>query len=385
MALAHWRHLVGAPESHYPLFARTSFGRFQARMNTLVLHHSYAHGIAFDLSNNRNHGTPMSVTPGTGSLAPSFEFTDPDSRINVAPSPTLMDLRAIRAIVRFRIATGQGRARRYNLMEGFVSFALYVEANRALTGTIVDAAGAWSGVSSRPGLVKTPARWHTAEFVHDGISRCALYLDGAEVARADGVQGPVRSVGNLGVTIGHWPDPPGDYTFNGHIGETQLYAYDPADEAKQFADRCCIDWDVLREERDRLVSDGWTRERLMDVWDDLLALGIEAAAAARGSSAANADLFDRIGKEAQAALLRGDADGLRRAYARGIAGRSSFWSAAQIADAEKRADKLLAALPIDADRAAVLAKALCLEHALIGDVSDLVKREQPEPRRPRPR
>ncbi len=67
-------------------------------MNKLVLHHSYAHGIAFDLSNNRNHGTPMSVTPGTGSLAPSFEFTDPDSRINVAPSPTLMDLRAIRAI-----------------------------------------------------------------------------------------------------------------------------------------------------------------------------------------------------------------------------------------------------------------------------------------------
>ena len=354
-------------------------------MNKLVLHHTYAQGIAFDLSNNRNHGTPIKVTPGTGSLAPSFEFDDPDSRIDVAPSPSLTDLRQIRAVVHFRIGTGQGPARRLNLMEGFLSFALYVEADRALTGTIVDAAGQWRGASTRPGLLKTPGRWHVAELIHDGISRATLVLDGAPVAEADGVRGPVRSVGNLGIAIGHWPDPPSTYTFHGHIGETRLYAYDPAEEARQLAERCCLDWDALGEERDRLVKDGWTRDKLMAVLDELIAFGIEAAATARDGGAANAELIDRIVQEGVAALMRGDADGLRRAYARAVANRSTLWTQGQLVDLENRGKEVIEKLPIDAKRAEALAKAACLEHAVIGDVKDLVKREQSRDDRPRPR
>jgi hypothetical protein len=354
-------------------------------LNKLVLHHTYAQGVAFDLSNSRNHGTPIKVTPGTGSFSPSFEFDDPGSRIDVAPSPTLTDPRQIRAVVRFRMGFGPGQQRRLNLMEGYLSFALYVEADRALTGTIVDAAGQWRGASSRAGLLKTPGRWHVAELIHDGISRLTLVLDGAQVAQADGVRGPVRSVGNLGIAIGHWPDPPGTYTFHGHIGETQLYVYDPAEEARQLADRCCLDWNALAEERDRLVKEGWTREKMMGVLDELIALGIDAAATARDGGAANAELIDRILQEGVTALMRGDADALRRAYARGVANRSKLWTQGQLVDLEKRGKDVVEKLPIDADRAAELAKAACLEHAVIGDVKDLIEREQSHDDRPRPR
>ena len=353
-------------------------------MNTLVLHHTYAQGTAFDISNNRNHGTPIKVVPGTGALAPSFEFSDPDARIDVSPSPTLTDLRQIRAVVRFRIGFGQGQARRLNLMEGFTSFALYVEADRALTGTIVDAAGQWRGASTRPGLLKTPGRWHVAELLHDGVSRVTLVLDGAVVAVADGVRGPVRSVGPLGIAIGHWPDPPSTYTFHGHIGETRLYAYDPAEEARRLATRCCMDQEALAAETDRLVKDGWTRDGLMDLVDELVALGMDAVATARESGAANAEAIDRTVNEAMAALMRGDADGLRRAYARTQAQRSTLWTQGQLLDFESRGNAVLEKLPIDARRAAALAKAVCLEHAVIGDVADLVERERPPDDHPRP-
>jgi hypothetical protein len=305
-------------------------------MNKLVLHHTYAQGTAFDISNNRNHGTPIKVVAGTGAYAPSFEFTDPDGRIDVAPSPTLTDLRQIRAVVRFRIGFGPGQVRRLNLIEGFMSFALYVEADRALTGTIVDAAGQWRGASTRPGLVKTPGRWHEAELLHDGVSRVTLVLDGSVVAVADGVRGPVRSVGPLGIAIGHWPDPPGTYTFHGHIGETRLYAYDPAEEARRLAERCCVDREALAAEAARLADEGWTREALMDLVDELVALGNDAIATARDSGPANAEMIDRTVNEAVGALMRGDADGLRRAYARTQAQRSALWTQGELLDFANR-------------------------------------------------
>src|ERR1022692_4851468 len=116
-------------------------------MNRLVLHHLYA-SSAFDLSNNRNHGAPLDVAVAADVNMPSFELRSPDSQIRVEPSPSLTDLGAIRAIVTFDLDPDGGLSRRYNLIEGHLAFALFVNPDGSLQGTIVDAAGNWRGPSS---------------------------------------------------------------------------------------------------------------------------------------------------------------------------------------------------------------------------------------------
>jgi hypothetical protein len=105
-------------------------------MNKLVLHHTYADGLAFDASLNRNHGLPIAVTAGAGPFANSFHFTSGDSRISVEPSPSLENLFAIRAVVRCYL-TPTDTSHRFNLMEGHLSFALFVNPDGSLQATIL--------------------------------------------------------------------------------------------------------------------------------------------------------------------------------------------------------------------------------------------------------
>ncbi len=67
-------------------------------MNRLVVHQIYANGMAFDLSGFRNHGVPYAVSQAIAPFAPGFDYTQQDSRVIVAPSTSLEDLLAVRAI-----------------------------------------------------------------------------------------------------------------------------------------------------------------------------------------------------------------------------------------------------------------------------------------------
>ena len=121
-----------------------------------------------------------------------------------------------------------------------MSFSFFVEPSGALTGTIVDANNAWTGTTSPVSLVKQGA-WHEAWLTHDGISQLTLQCDGKRrVAVARNVDGPVRSVGNLGVAIGNWPDR-GQYPFAGYIDEVKLYRYDPSKDFQNLLNPCCFD------------------------------------------------------------------------------------------------------------------------------------------------
>jgi hypothetical protein len=202
-------------------------------MNQLVLHHHYTYGSTFDVSTFGNHGQSHLVTAGTSVFASSLHFQNPDSRVTVAPSQSLSNPFAIAAMVRFYVEGVP--ASRLNLIEGFFSFALFIEPSGALTGTIVDANGAWSGVSSSAHLV-TPGVWHKAWLAHDGVSQLQLLL----VALTRNVYGPVRSVGELGVAIGNWPDA-GTYPFVGYIDEVKLYRYNPSKDFQNLLDPCCFE------------------------------------------------------------------------------------------------------------------------------------------------
>jgi hypothetical protein len=206
-------------------------------MNQLVLHHHYTFGSTFDVSTFGNHGRPNLVTPGTGAFASALHFIQQDSRINVKPSQSLSNLVAISAMVRFYL---EGLpAIRLNLIEGFVSFALFIEPTGAITGTIVDQDGDWSGTSSQEQLV-TPGVWHEAWIIHDGVSQIQLLLDGTLVAQALNIYGPVKSVGQLGISIGNWPDAAA-YPFVGYIDEVKLYRYDPKKDFQSLLNPCCFD------------------------------------------------------------------------------------------------------------------------------------------------
>jgi len=110
-------------------------------MNRLVMHHIYANGMAFDLSGYRNHGVPYDVSQAPTPYAPSFTYTQPNSRVLVSASASLQDLIAVRAVTTFNLDPAGGITRRYNLIEGHLCFALFINPDGSLSGTIIDAEG----------------------------------------------------------------------------------------------------------------------------------------------------------------------------------------------------------------------------------------------------
>jgi len=212
----------------------------------LVLWHNYYRGAAVDLSENRNHGQLENVHLGTGAFATDLQFSGGTSAVVVAPSSTLTNLRTLRAQVQFHWDPSAPNNRRHNLIEGHVSFALFVNPDGSLQGTVRSQVAGWIGAQSAPGTVST-GHWHLAELVHDGISSCTLYLDGHVVAQDFSSPGPVQSVGSHGIAIGHWPEPDGRYTLEGYIRLVRVWVDDPAKDAGQLVDDCCIDRAAIAE------------------------------------------------------------------------------------------------------------------------------------------
>ncbi len=207
-------------------------------MNELIVHHQYAMGSTFDLSRHGNHGVPSDVAVGAGSYSSSYLFESENSRILVLPSATLENPFSVAAMVRFRVDTNSLNQRQ-NLIEGYLSFALYIQPGGSLAGTIVNSAGTWQGFTTNKGVV-APDVWHEAWLIHNGISSIQLQLDGLVVGQYDTVIGPVRSVGDLGLSIGNWPDL-GAYPLHGYIDEVKVYRYDPLKDLNKLLDRCCFD------------------------------------------------------------------------------------------------------------------------------------------------
>ena len=332
-------------------------------MNKLVIHHTYAHGMTFDVSNNQNHGIGIAVTPGYGPFSNSFYFQKGDSRINVLPSRSLQNLYAIRAKVHFYLSP-VGSWHRFNLIEGHLSFALFVNHDGSVQGTILDNAEHWTGAISQPSVV-VPNRWHQIEFQHDGVSHCQISLDGTLVGSAYDVPGPVRSVGPEGVTIGHWPGQPGTYTFEGHIGAVQLYKYDPIKDLEHFLDPCCIDGEALDKVVLQLRAKGWNGEQLRTYAYKLLTLATVATAALRGGDPAKTEELKQITRTIVAAFLRHDAAGVQSAADRILKQVAGNLTSAQIKQFSEQFAALVQQLPLETAEWLKLARALCLDHAII--------------------
>jgi|HubBroStandDraft_2_1064218.scaffolds.fasta_scaffold88744_2 hypothetical protein len=275
-------------------------------MNRLVVHHIYANGMACDLSGFRNHGTPFAVVNASAPFAPSFDYTTGDSRVIVPPSSSLQDLLAVRAVVTFYLNATGGLTRRYNLIEGHLCFALFVNPDGSLSGTIVDADGVWAGAQSAPNIVSA-GRWHQAELRHDGVNQCSIFLDGVPVRTSYAANGPVTSVGPHGIAIGHWPEVSGQYTFDGYIRETWVYKYDPTLAAKGLMNPCCSkSRPALDETAAKLRDMGYTAEKARSQGMELIKFGLSLSAKVRGTDPARSQQHATLSALALTAFQDGD-------------------------------------------------------------------------------
>ncbi len=243
-----------------------------------IINQNYLGNLALDTSGNSNHGIPIDVTPEF----PGFLFNQFGSRISIPPSVTLSGLGAIQAAVRF-VLQPQGAVRRFNLVEGFESFALFVNPDFSIEGTMLDAAGQWSGAQSPPGAV-TPGTAHAALMLCDGAGAVQLFLDGKEVGGIYTTEGGVRSVGSLGIAVGHWPDPPAIYTFEGAIFAFTLQKFDPLSELLSLLDACCVSWAGVLRFLGTLSQQGITPTRLAAAGAALSAAGVKSQMALRGGT-----------------------------------------------------------------------------------------------------
>ncbi len=245
-----------------------------------VVKQRYSGNVACDTSGYCNHGVPADVT----AAFPGFGFGQTNSRIDIRPSPSLNELVCIRTGVTFSFQPSDGNSR-YNLLEGFESFSLFINEDRSITGTIFDEGSSWSGSTSAPGVVST-GEIHTAIMECDGINMVRLSLDGSVIAENYGVLGAVRDIGSYGLTVGHWPDSPDLYAFEGTIFEILLEKYDATRDLTQVLDPCCFDRAGVARFLQDLNGRGISTANILSASGALQAAARKAAAAARGGDKA---------------------------------------------------------------------------------------------------
>jgi hypothetical protein len=329
-------------------------------VNRLVVNHIYSGGVACDTSGYRNHGVPYDVTEASAPYAPGFAYSGTGSRVIVPPSPSLQNLLAVRAVSEFYLDVPGGLTRRYNLIEGHLCFALFVNPDGSLSGTIVDAAGQWAGAQSAPNLVSA-GRWHQAELRHDGINQCSLYLDGAPVATSYAANGPVGSVGPHGIAIGHWPETSGQYTFAGYLRQTSVYKYDPVLAANGLLNPCCPgSRGALDDMAQTLRGKGYTRERAQAEGMALIKLGLSAAAQARANDPAASQQQATLSAQALAAFQAGDVTAYNNALAQLAVIAMKNLSSGQVQQLHGQEQALVKALPLPVKDFQNLITKMCL-------------------------
>jgi hypothetical protein len=319
-----------------------------------VLHQTYTRSIAVDTSGYSNNGVPIQVT----ATSPGFSFGQPGSRINVRPAPSLKGLECINAEVAFNLAP-HGAPHRYNLAEGFESFALYVNPDLSLSGTIFDASSNWTGATSSPASVTT-GKPHRAGLQCDGFNMVRILLDGKVIGANYSVSGPVRSVGALGLAIGHWPNPPDQYTFEGTIFEVLLQKYDPLSPL-EILDPCCFDRHALSNWFKSVSKKGVSAASMIKAGAALQAVARDAVIALRGGDETRTKTFQALVGGLQLALKRHDSAALQTVLARMQKFADSTLDPATRAQLDAEAQSALAKFGLDFSDWCRLASILCLD------------------------
>ena len=219
-------------------------------MLQLITHHTYKlPGNAFDLSRFENHGickdtsfAADGATPSSGAML----FDKPTSEIRIERSSSFSALGALQIEILLKLDGSP--TSRMNLLEGHLAFAFFILPGGVLSGTFIGpltlgAVPSWHGVESRPpfspdGSTHTvPAgRWTVLTYSHDGFRGLAISIDGEVVGSRNDLHSAVGPVGNLGTTVGIWPDA-AQYTLKGGIDDLKIWRRDPDAMRDEFFSR----------------------------------------------------------------------------------------------------------------------------------------------------
>jgi len=127
----------------------------------------------------------------------------------------------VQALVRPEIIT-----RRYNIAEGWMSFAFFIESDGRLMGTIYDGQQ-WIGLDSGTNKI-TPNAWARVSFEYDGVSIATLKLNGSVVGSRFDMLSKLHQPQQV-ITLGHWPRGDGRYTMQGDLGHIRIERRDYED------------------------------------------------------------------------------------------------------------------------------------------------------------
>jgi hypothetical protein len=183
--------------------APTAFGGLSPDGLRLVLHHDYTTATAEDLSGHGNDGALVGgefVDPGEGSGG--IELDGLNDRIVVRPSGSLAHLSALRVDVNVLL---HSLGERRDLVEGYLSFAVFVHDDGSVQGGVYDRSG-WLTIRSAAGCVE-PGRWVRVSYACDPELGSHLYVDGVLVQYDGRVPTAFGDVSwPFGLNVGAWPD-----------------------------------------------------------------------------------------------------------------------------------------------------------------------------------
>jgi hypothetical protein len=262
----------------------------------LICHHTYAgfDGLPVDLSDYDSHGQAIDaeffkdgVVPGTGAL----RFAQPQSRVHIPVSPAWQTLGGIKVEITARLLT---RAAHWQMLiagDGAFSFflrehilfATFAASPEKSTWPLADSDGITSAnglftPSSFPTYPVPTGKWMTFGFLHDGLDRMELFIDGQLIARRTGLLAGVPGVGPLGVSIGNSPGN-ANHSLQGDIDEVKVWRLNPR----------IVDTAFFSRPVDTATAECWTRflQSLAGALD-------RDPRCAQQILATLADLFDRV-------------------------------------------------------------------------------------------
>lgn len=256
-------------------------------MLKLLLDHDYRQQLpAVDASPFCNHGVILDAThradgsqPGTGALR--FDRASSSVRIPLRPCWQRIGSLVVEAVVRIT-----PKATRRNIVEGDGSFALFVDQDDTIVGSVYSLSDGnttptWNTVSSAThspdGVVqKVPLdRWSKILFQHDGITRARVFVDDRLVAVRGDYRSGVQAVASTGIVIGNWTLT-SQYAFAGDIDRVRVWKRDEEAIVREFTDRldpqARDEWDAIGNclHRSLNADQLMLLRRLFEQWEELL-------------------------------------------------------------------------------------------------------------------
>lgn len=248
-----------------------------------IVHYTFKRsGAAFDISAFHQHGHPSGVgfsKDGAENDSGAIVLNGQSGRVSIPFGEVWQELGAIKVEALVRV---DELGIRHNLVEGFLSFALFVRgdgvvtgsylapkqmggspfvASGSLAGTVLGGGGspdpfstvsatprdpegpevelAWTGVNTdskfAPDGMKrsiAPGVWTHVTFIHNGFS-LQLWLDDKLAGYRDDISSGVLGVQPGGVHIGAWPSS-NKFVLKGAIDEIRIWKLDPFYREERF-------------------------------------------------------------------------------------------------------------------------------------------------------